>query len=92
MVFETSVSTKAEPHHPAENPKGLLHKKQNTWEENVDEIVFQEKAEIIRRRLAWALPSPQRKMERKKQTNKERNKQRKKAITDCSGIEHKYKS
>jgi hypothetical protein len=25
MVFETSVSTKAEPHYPAENPKELLH-------------------------------------------------------------------
>jgi hypothetical protein len=25
MVFETSVSTKAEPHDPAENPKELLH-------------------------------------------------------------------
>jgi hypothetical protein len=24
-VFETSVSTKAEPHYPAENPKELLH-------------------------------------------------------------------
>jgi hypothetical protein len=27
MVFETSVSTKAEPHYPAENPKELLHEK-----------------------------------------------------------------
>jgi hypothetical protein len=25
MVFETSVSTKAEPHCPADNPKELLH-------------------------------------------------------------------
>jgi hypothetical protein len=25
MVFETSVSAKAEPHYPAENPKELLH-------------------------------------------------------------------
>jgi hypothetical protein len=25
MVFEMSVSTKAEPHYPAENPKELLH-------------------------------------------------------------------
>jgi hypothetical protein len=25
VVFETSVSTKAEPHYPAENPKELLH-------------------------------------------------------------------
>jgi hypothetical protein len=25
MVFETSVSTKGEPHYPAENPKELLH-------------------------------------------------------------------
>jgi hypothetical protein len=25
MVFETSVSTKAEPHYPAEKPKELLH-------------------------------------------------------------------
>jgi hypothetical protein len=24
IVFETSVSTKAEPHYPAENPKDLL--------------------------------------------------------------------
>jgi len=27
MAFETSVSTKAEPHYPAENPKELLHEK-----------------------------------------------------------------
>jgi hypothetical protein len=25
MVFETLVSTKVEPHYPAENPKELLH-------------------------------------------------------------------
>jgi len=25
MVFETSVSTKAEPHYPADSPKELLH-------------------------------------------------------------------
>jgi hypothetical protein len=27
IVFETSVSTKAEPHYPAENPKDLLQEK-----------------------------------------------------------------
>jgi len=26
MVFETSVSTKAEPHYPADSPKELLHR------------------------------------------------------------------
>jgi hypothetical protein len=30
MVFETSVSTKAEPHYPAENPKELLHESRLT--------------------------------------------------------------
>jgi hypothetical protein len=31
MVFETSVSTKAEPHCPAENPKELLHENAFFW-------------------------------------------------------------
>jgi hypothetical protein len=35
MVFETSVSTKAEPHYPAENPKELLHENNLVRRENI---------------------------------------------------------
>jgi hypothetical protein len=35
MVFETSVSTKAEPHYPAENPKELLYENSLVRQENI---------------------------------------------------------
>jgi hypothetical protein len=35
MVFETSVSTKAEPHYPPENPKELLHENSLVRRENI---------------------------------------------------------
>jgi hypothetical protein len=35
MVFKTSVSTKAEPHYPAENPKELLHENSLVRRENI---------------------------------------------------------
>jgi hypothetical protein len=35
-VFETSVSTKAEPHHTAENPKELLHENSLVRRENIE--------------------------------------------------------
>jgi hypothetical protein len=38
MVFETSVSTKAEPHYPAENPKELLHENLTAHHTTTSEI------------------------------------------------------
>jgi hypothetical protein len=35
IVLETSVSTKAEPHHPAENPKELLHENSLVRRKNI---------------------------------------------------------
>jgi hypothetical protein len=35
MVFEMSVSTKAEPHYPAENLKELLHENSLVHRENI---------------------------------------------------------
>jgi hypothetical protein len=35
MVFKTSVSTKAEPHYPAENPKELLYENSLVHQKNI---------------------------------------------------------
>jgi hypothetical protein len=35
MVFDTSVSTKAEPQYPAENPEELLHENSLVRRENI---------------------------------------------------------
>jgi hypothetical protein len=35
IVFETSVSTKEEPHYPAENPKDLLQENSLVRRENI---------------------------------------------------------
>jgi hypothetical protein len=40
MVFETSVSTKAEPHYPAENPKELLHENSLVRRENIKMRIY----------------------------------------------------